>query len=98
MSMRPKMKRRLLILGGIGALLVALITFGVHIGSRRQAVQIAATREEGMRAYAAGDYPTALKQLSTYLERSKIKDRWPGVSGAEAFFAYAKSRASVPMP
>src|SRR3954451_13447029 len=100
MNIRHKMTRRLAILA-LGGLVVAFgVVFAMRARAQRVTAQINESREAGMKAYRAGNYPVALKHLSTYLERSKVQDRAPGTVDAdamEALFAYGKSRSMVPM-
>lgn len=95
MSIRPKTKRRLLILG-----LAVVLMFGAGLGVylrylQKRSESLAASRAAAMSAYAAGDYAAALPHFSKYLAESKTADLAPGKADVEALFAYGKSRSRV---
>jgi hypothetical protein len=95
MNIRPKTKRRLIILA-VGLLVLVGAGFGVYLRYVQQRnVRIAAERAAAMKAYAAGDYAGALKDFSKYLDETRAADWKPGQADTEALFAYGKSRASV---
>jgi tetratricopeptide (TPR) repeat protein len=90
MNMRPKTKRRLVILGT-----VVTLTFGSAGGFyffRQHQIegQIVAARAAGLDAFRNGDYNVALKHLSKYNEK---RQRDP-----ETLFAFAKARSRVETP
>lgn len=100
MNIRTKKTRRLAILALGGLLVASGVVVFMKVHSVRAAAQVNEAREAGMKAYRAGNYPVALKHLSTYLERSKVQDRAPGTvdpDALDALFAYGKSRSMVPM-
>lgn len=95
MNIRPKTKRRLIILA-IGLLVVVgagVAVYGRYVQQRN--TRIAGQRAAAMKAYAAGDYSTALKHFSKYLDETRASEWKPGTGDPEALFAYGKSRASV---
>src|SRR4051794_21229875 len=95
MNIRPKTKRRLIILA-VGVLVLVGAGFGVYLRYVQQRnVRIAAERAAAMKAYGAGDYAAALKDFSKYLDETRAADWKPGQADTEALFAYGKSRASV---
>ena len=95
MSIRPKTKRRVFILG-----LVFVLLFGAAAAVylrylQKRNADIATWRAAAMSAYAAGDYAAALPHFNKYLTASKAADQPRGEADTEALFAYGKSRASV---
>lgn len=81
MSIRPKTKRRVFILALI-ALLLVVAGAGLYRYRMYQADQkIAEIKSEGMAAFNAGDYPTAIEKLSVYVTKRK--------SDTEALMAFA---------
>ena len=95
MNIRPKTKRRLVILA-VGLLVLVGAGFGVYFKYVQQRnLRIANERAAAMKAYAAGDYAGALKDFSKYLDDTRAADWKPGQADTEALFAYGKSRASV---
>lgn len=95
MSIRPKTKRRLIILG-----LAAVLVFGAGLAVylrylQKRGADLTASRAAAMSAYAAGDYAAALPHFSKYLAESKTADLPRGKADAEALFAYGKSRSHV---
>src|SRR3954470_16896890 len=97
MAIRPKTKRRVLILG-----LVALLVVGAGAGVyfryvQKRNAELAAWRSAAMSAYAAGDYAAALPQFAKYHTEARTGQLSRDQVDLEALFAYAKSRASVEM-
>ena len=92
MNFRPKTVRRLSILFGALAVIVAVIATFLVVSHHRIQRQVAALRHEALVAYNAGDYAKAAKLFSQYLTRSHNQS-----SDAEAIFDYARSRAYTPM-
>lgn len=90
MSMRPKTKRRLIIL--ISALIVAgaAVVGLVLLQQHRNEQALMEKRHRGMEAYQRGDYQEALLPLSGYLVK-RPKD-------LDVRFAFAKSRSEVEDP
>lgn len=90
MNMRPKTKRRLVILI-LGLLLLAGAGVGFSLWSKsRLNARLAEAREAGMKAAEAGDYPLALQKLSMYVGKNK--------TDAEALYTYGEARANVIHP
>ena len=95
MSIRPKTKRRLFILG-LAAFLVVGAGAALYLRYvQKRNAELAEWRRAAFVAYEAGDYPVALEHFSKYLAESKTADRPRGKADTEALFAYGKSRASV---
>src|SRR5688572_10516231 len=95
MPIRPKTKRRVLILGLGFALLVAAGAAVYLRYLQKRNANLVAWRTAAMGAYAAGDYAAALPHFSKYLTESKAADLPRGKADTEALFAYGRSRASV---
>jgi tetratricopeptide (TPR) repeat protein len=92
MNIRPKTIRRLSVLFALTALAAAAVGFLLIRAEHRQRADIANERVEAFKAYNAGDYPSAVKLLGSYLTRSHTEG-----TDRDALFAYAKSRAETPM-
>src|SRR5580765_2112572 len=90
MSLRPKTKRRLLVLIAGTSLLAGGITLVVNVQLHRHEQTRLQFRATAMDAYKRGDYPAALEQFGKYL-RNDTND-------PEALYAYAVSRSHVPRP
>jgi len=88
MIIRPKTKRRILILF-VGLLVVGscLVTWWRHRLNLAEA-QIQQEKVDGMAAYAAGDYQTAINDLNAYVIKHK--------TDPEALRAFGISRSKVP--
>jgi Tfp pilus assembly protein PilF len=88
MSMRPKTKQRMLILALFAALILAagagLYRWRIHLAN----LKIDAYKETGMAAFHAGDYPTAIENLSIYCTKRK--------TDPDALMAFAIARSKVP--
>ncbi len=85
--MRPKTKKRLLVLGlAIGGIVAA---GGTAYTVRQHQIQakLMKFREDGMTAYAKGDYETALKDLSSYVGKRQ--------NDTQALLAYGVSRTNI---
>ena len=90
MPVRPKTRRRLLLLVLIGVVLIGAGT-GVFLYRKHQIRQdMLAKRAEGMAAFEQGDYVTAMHSVGSYL------NRYP--EDVEALYAYAVSRREVTEP
>lgn len=89
MRLSKRAKRRIVIVGLVMLVLVILAGFVVLNRGAAQDARIAEAREEGLAAYAQGDYETALGKLSTYLGQHR--------DDLEALVAFADSRAKVPV-
>ena len=90
MPIRPKTRRRLLLLVLIGVVLIGAGT-GVFLYRKHQIRQdMLAKRAEGMAAFEQGDYSTAMHSVGSYL------NRYP--EDVEALYAYAVSRREVTEP
>jgi Tfp pilus assembly protein PilF len=88
MSIRPKTKRRVVTLALVAALVI-VAAIGLYRYRMWQADQkIAQIKTEGMAAFNAGDYPTAIDKLSVYVTKHK--------SDTEALMAFAIARSKVP--
>ncbi|HSV14192.1 MAG TPA: hypothetical protein VLI90_08025, partial [Tepidisphaeraceae bacterium] len=90
MNLRPKTKRRLLVLIAAIGLLAGGITAFVNVQLHRYEAARLQFRKQGMAAYNRGDYTGALDQFSRYL-RNDTND-------PEALYAYAVARSRVPRP
>ena len=98
MRIRPKTKRRLIVLA-LGVLVLIGGAVGVYLRFlQKQNAKIAASRAAAMSAYAAGDYAAALPHFDRYLTLSKTAERGAAGADTEALFAYGKSRASIELP
>jgi len=90
MNLRPKTKRRLLILLTAGIAIAGLATIAVVILLRRHESHRLAYRAAAMDAYQHGDYRTAADNFAKYLGN----DRMDG----PAIFDYAVCRSKLPRP
>ena len=98
MNIRPKTKRRVIVLA-VGALVLVGAGVGVYARYVQQHnARVAEYRAAAMRSYTAGDYAAALPDFDKYLTLSKTAEREASGVDAEALFAYGKSRASVELP
>src|SRR5580704_13538997 len=91
MNIRPKTKRRLLILLALSMLAVAGLAAIMIVHGHRDAVAFRRLHDQAMEAYKAGDYPNAVSLLQDYLSKTTEPD-------PDAVFAFAKSRSRVPLP
>ena len=90
MNVHPKTVRRLSVLL-VGFALIVAVLYGLFLmNEHRRAARLAAAREAGMAAFAAGDYPTTLDQLKQYVGRNK--------TDADALFAYGTARSRIEEP
>src|SRR4051812_48639898 len=97
MNLRPKMKRRLVILLGV-LFSSASIAFGIYAHAQYKiGKRIDEERAAAMAAYRAGDYAGALPHFNFYLDKTKTQEKGPGKADTEALFAYGKSRMNVPL-
>ena len=94
MTIRPKTKRRVLILLTVlaicSAALAWLYTYGMGVAEGKLELD----KQLGMAAYRNGDYPTAVKKLSEYINHEQ--KRTNGQLDPEALLAFANARAKVP--
>jgi tetratricopeptide (TPR) repeat protein len=93
MNLRPKTKRRLLVLLTGAALSIGGAALFVHIQLQRHESVRLQYRTAAMTAFNRGDYPAALDGLSKYLSNNN-----DDVSDAEAIYAYAVARSKLPRP
>ena len=98
MSLRPKTKRRLLILIGVSLLLGAGLFWMVRGPRARDAAKAAELRRVGMELYARGDHAAAMPKLSEYLTLSKVNQKQPTPDELEALYAFGDCRWRIPMP
>jgi len=94
MIIRPKTKRRLLILL-VGAALFSvsaawLYSYRIAIAERR----VLADKQIGLDAYQHGDYQTALDKLTEYINHQQKEDA--ASIDPQALLAYANARAKLP--
>src|SRR5215218_9525553 len=98
MNIRPKTKRRLIILAlGVMVLIAAGVAVYLRYLQMHNA-RLAQYRSAAMSGYASGDYAAALPWFDKYLTLSKTAERGAGKVDAEALFAYGKSRAAIELP
>jgi tetratricopeptide (TPR) repeat protein len=94
MTIRPKTKRRLLILlTGTVIFFVAvawLYSYRIAIAQRK----ILADKQIGLNAYHDGDYQTAIDKLTEYIDHQQKRD--PREMDPQALLAFASARAKVP--
>lgn len=88
MSLRPKTKRRLLVLLAGAVLITGSVTVVVKVQLRRHEATRLQYRGKAMDAYARGDYAGALEGFKRYLSNES--------TDAEAIYAYGVSRSLVP--
>jgi Tfp pilus assembly protein PilF len=94
MTIRPKTKRRVLIL------LTGLLVFSGAIAwlyayrMRVAESKLQLDKQVGMAAYRSGDYQTAIDKLAEYISHEQQRDQ--GQLDPEALLAFANSRAKVP--
>ena len=92
MNMRPKTKRRLIILC-IGMLVVtAGVAVFIVIRNRQMAQQLVEYRQQGLAAFKAGDYSDALQLLSKYNGKRKNNP------DPETLLAFGKVRSRIELP
>lgn len=94
MTIRPKTKRRLLILL-VGAALFSvasawLYSYRIAVAERR----LLADKQVGLDAYRDGDYQTAIDKLTEYINHEQTRN--PGDMDPQALLAFANARAKVP--
>src|ERR1700722_12771484 len=94
MTIRPKTKRRVLILL-TGATIFCggaawLYSYRIAIAERR----LQADKQVGLDAYRAGDYQTALDKLTEYINHEEKRE--PGEMDPQALLAFANARAKIP--
>lgn len=87
MRFRPRTVRRLLILLAAVLVLVGTGAALYYRNEHRKTARLQQALDAGMKAYAAGDYKTALNSLKSYVSRVK--------SNPEALFAYGVSRSRI---
>jgi tetratricopeptide (TPR) repeat protein len=94
MTIRPKTKRRLLILL-VGAALFSVViawlySYRIAIAERK----LLDDKQAGLEAYRNGDYPTAIDKLREYINHEQKRD--PQEMDPQALLAFATSSAKVP--
>jgi tetratricopeptide (TPR) repeat protein len=94
MTIRPKTKRRLLILlTGAALLSVAmawLYSYRIAIAERK----LIQDKQVGIDAYSNGDYQTAIDKLTEYINHEQKRD--PQEMDPQALLAFANARAKIP--
>jgi hypothetical protein len=90
MSLRPKTKRRLLVLLAGTAIIAGGTTTFVRVQLHRHEAVRLQYRAKAMDAFARGDYPAALDSFRRYLSNDS--------QDADAIYAYGVARAQVPRP
>jgi tetratricopeptide (TPR) repeat protein len=90
MNLRPKTRRRLMVLLGGAALCIAALTALIEIQLYRHEAVRRGFRDKAMLAYGRGDYVGAMIGLKKYLSQSTVD--------APAIYAYAVARSQVPEP
>ncbi|HEX4795424.1 MAG TPA: hypothetical protein VH370_16630 [Humisphaera sp.] len=93
MRIRPKTRRRLLIVLTVSAVVCVAIGWAYLLSERRGAARILELRRQGLARFAAGDDAKAATLLADYLDKSKSQD-----SDTDALLAYGKARINVPLP
>jgi tetratricopeptide (TPR) repeat protein len=96
MYIRPKTKRRLLILGGVALFVGIAVGAMAHSRGKNLTRQAAASRATGLERYHAADYAAAAKALGVYIEKSGTAVPGNASPDLEALFAYGRSRQLVP--
>jgi Tfp pilus assembly protein PilF len=97
MPIRPKTKRRVMILGLVALLIVGAGAAVYFRYVQKRNAELAAWRSAAMAAYAAGDYAAALPHFAKYHTEARTGQLPRDRVDLEALFAYARSRASVEM-
>ena len=94
MTIRPKTKRRLLILLTGAALLSVtmawLYSYRIAIAERK----LIQDKQVGIDAYRNGDYQTAIDKLTEYINHEQKRD--PQEMDPQALLAFANARAKIP--
>ena len=90
MHLRPKTKKRLLILLTTGVATCSIAVAVVIIQLHRYENHLLTFRAQGLTAYHHGDYRTAAHDLSNFLGNDRVD--------GEAIYAYAVSRSKLPRP
>lgn len=94
MTIRPKTKRRLLILLiGVALFSVSaawLYSYRIAVAERK----LLQDKQVGLDAYRAGDYQTAIDKLTEYINHEQ--ERNPQGMDPQALLAFANARAKIP--
>ncbi len=94
MTIRPKTKRRVLILLSGMVIFAGAITWLYAYRMRIAESKLQLDKQVGMDAYKAGDYQTAINKLAEYISHEQQRDQ--GQLDPEALLAFANARAKVP--
>jgi tetratricopeptide (TPR) repeat protein len=94
MTMRPKTKRRVLILITGTAIFAGAVVWLYSYRMRIAEGKLELDEQLGMAAYRSGDYPTAVDKLSEYINHEQKRPH--GQLDPEALLAFANARALVP--
>src|SRR5580693_4451598 len=89
MHIRPKTKRRLLVLFGVILLAVGAVVWAALATRHRDAVANKTLRAQAMAAYHAGDYANAVTLLQDYRDKTAGQD-----ADVEVEFAFGQTCAS----
>ena len=95
MSIRPKTKRRLLIILSVVAILGGGMFWAQQTRQRAEAAAREGLRTTGIAAHDRGDCSLALTQLSDYLSAVKVDQHEPGDAELDALFAFADARRQL---
>src|SRR5688572_5584228 len=93
MYIRPKTKRRLVILVLCVVAIAATVFALWRVSTGKDAARVAQLRADGMALYEAGDYARSVAKLGQYLDKGQMQEKDP-----EALFAYGISRKNIPLP
>lgn len=88
--MNRRTKRRLIVLGIVGGMVVLAGVGGTAVRQYQRQRQAENSRIEGLAAYEAGDYPTAVRKLGVHLRISGMEP--------EAMTAMGDAQRHVPLP
>ncbi|MGD0462534.1 MAG: tetratricopeptide repeat protein [Tepidisphaeraceae bacterium] len=94
MTIRPKTKRRVLILLGGLVVFTAAVAWLYAYRMRIAESKLRLDEQAGMEAYRAGDYQTAIDKLAEYIDHEQQGDH--GQLDPKALLAFANARAKVP--
>ena len=92
MSLRPKTKRRLLIILSVCGVVVGGLVFAQRARQQKEAARVEGLRVAGIAAHDRGEYAPGLTQLSDYLSAVKVDQHEPGDGELDALYAFADSR------
>jgi predicted Zn-dependent protease len=94
MTIRPKTKRRVLILLSGVLVFTGAVAWLYAYRMRVAESKLQLDKQVGMAAYRSGDYQTAIDKLAEYISHEQQRDQ--GQLDPEALLAFANSRAKVP--